>query len=85
MDNTLPSYSDAKVLGYNLWFHSGDKSSATYSNGKLALTVNKDGIATLSAQYKMVELSIKNFRFPNGNFRIFEKQINNIINKVNGE
>lgn len=82
MDN-LPGQIEAEKLGYTLWFYSGDKDGATYSNGKLCLTVNKDGKASLSTQYKMVELSIKNFSFPSKNFGIFETQILEILNRIN--
>lgn len=82
MDNILPGRKEAEQLGYTLFCYSGDKSCATYCNGQLGLTVNKNGNASLSAQYMLVELSIKNFSFPNINFNLFEKQINDILNNI---
>jgi len=78
----LPGQEETIRLGYELGYHSGDKSSATYSKGELNLTVYEKGTASLSAMYKMVLISVANFSFPNKNFHIFENQILTVLKGI---
>jgi hypothetical protein len=78
----FPGEEEAKKLGYSLYSHSGDKSSASYSKEKLCLTVYKSGDARLSSYYKLIRLESGKFSFPHENFHIFENQIIELLNGV---
>ena len=78
----FPGEGEAKKLGYSLYSHSGDKSSATYSKGKLCLIVNKNGTARIIGIYKLIKLDTGEISFPNKNFHIFENQIMHLLNGV---
>jgi hypothetical protein len=71
----LPGFKEANELGYELGFYNGSKSQATYYKGNLCLTINSNNKAILSSTYKLVELRIVNFSFPNKNIEMFERQI----------
>ena len=73
--NEIPGEILAKQLGYTLYAHSGDYSSAIYSKGPLSLTITKEGKATVKAFYKLVTISSGEFSFPHPRFEIFENQV----------
>lgn len=72
----------AKENGYALHSYSGTRnnmSKANYMKDDLCLTVLTNGEGELTKILGMVQCKIGPFSIPNKNFRMFERQLNNIV------
>ena len=75
----VPGYEKAASLGYTLFAFGADHRSATYSKGKLILRIWADNRAEVSSVIGLVILSAGEIGWPNENFHIFEKQVQDIL------
>ena len=72
----------AKENGYVLHSYSGTRNNmgrANYMKGELCLTVLPNGEAELTQILGLVQCKIGPFSIPNKNFKMFEKQLFNVI------
>lgn len=71
----LPGQKEAAALGYTLHSRSGNGSSAHYNKDGLGLTVWANGEAELSFMHSMLTVTTGKFAWPNTNFPLFERQV----------
>lgn len=84
LEDALPGYHEARRLGFTLTTHAANRNSATYQKGDKTLAVSRnsegDVFATLNAYpHGIIHVEIPRFSFPNENFPIFERQMDNVL------
>jgi len=82
--NKLPGYAEAKRLGYELYAICGQGLGAWYVKDGLTLKVSYNGTATLMGMYKLIQLTTAEISFPHRNFKIFEGQLRQLLDGVQG-
>ena len=89
MGNRLPGEKEAFELGYRLHYYCADRVSwATYLKDEIFLVVwevENCLRARLDCIYKMLVIKTPDFSFPNKNFQVFEGQIIEVKNKLEGK
>jgi len=83
LEEALPGYYEALKLGFTLKVHTGDRNAATYQKSDKVLDIvrlGSDVFTTLHAYpYRLVHVEIPRFSFPNSNFPIFERQMDDVL------